>query len=688
MNFDHIKGAVSAQFDRMQRRPMYCVDASGDELWLLYLASFPEGTNPIYRERREHDCSCCRHFVRQAGNIVVIEDDYKVTSIWDCADDLPEDSPYRAVVAQLAAAVKSRPIADRFLTSLSHLGTEKNYEVIEGGVDPRTREVLEGGVKRWDHFHARVALGNEVSHTAPADELDARRGELRTKHAVALRSLVEISTSAVADVLALIDENNLYRGAEQAFYLKSFRDLKVEFSTLPYDKLANFAWANLDKPGVAIKNGVVGTLLVDLSEGRELEDAVAAYESKTAPDNYRRSKSVVGQRQVDAARKAVEELGLAASMERRHATIRDVAVRDVIWADREARAEMRDAFSGVATPKSMVAYDGSTDTIGVQEFVDRVLPAARRVELLLENRLVPNLVSLTTPAHADAPPLFRWDGGIAWDYEGNATDSFIKERVKRAGGNVEGDLRCSLSWHNLDDLDLHLVEEATKFEIAFHNKGPSPSGGRLDVDMNAGRGSTREPVENIFYSSRAAMHDGYYHLYVHQYCQRELADVGFEVEVEYAGESRVFSHPGAVRQGQRVSVARLRHTSKRGLEFVQTMGEGQQVSRDAWGLTTGQYHRVSAAMYSPNHWGGQRVGSRHYFFVLAGCLRPEDNEARGFFNEFLRPELMPHRKVLEIVGQRSRVPYSPDQLAGVGFADSKRAEFSVRVDGRPLRVAV
>jgi hypothetical protein len=34
-----------------------------------YLASFPVGTNEIFRERREYDCSACRHFIKDFGMV-------------------------------------------------------------------------------------------------------------------------------------------------------------------------------------------------------------------------------------------------------------------------------------------------------------------------------------------------------------------------------------------------------------------------------------------------------------------------------------------------------------------------------------------------------------------------------------------------------------------------------------------
>ena len=38
-----------------------------DEMYNLYLDSFPVGTNAIYRTRREHDCSCCRGFIKNTA---------------------------------------------------------------------------------------------------------------------------------------------------------------------------------------------------------------------------------------------------------------------------------------------------------------------------------------------------------------------------------------------------------------------------------------------------------------------------------------------------------------------------------------------------------------------------------------------------------------------------------------------
>ena len=67
MSFTDLRNRLNANFaSAMQERVLFETDINKDELWALYLDSFPGNTNPIYRVRREFDCSCCRH---SAGRI-------------------------------------------------------------------------------------------------------------------------------------------------------------------------------------------------------------------------------------------------------------------------------------------------------------------------------------------------------------------------------------------------------------------------------------------------------------------------------------------------------------------------------------------------------------------------------------------------------------------------------------------
>ena len=71
MEFKEFKDLFQAHVKKMlgEVPNIFVAGISGDKLWETYLESFPEGTNEIFRERREHDCSCCRHFIRSFGNV-------------------------------------------------------------------------------------------------------------------------------------------------------------------------------------------------------------------------------------------------------------------------------------------------------------------------------------------------------------------------------------------------------------------------------------------------------------------------------------------------------------------------------------------------------------------------------------------------------------------------------------------
>lgn len=83
LDFQEIKKAVQKKFNTMKNQPLYRVRLDKDKLWETYLLAFPEGTNPMFRSKTEHDCSCCRSFVKSIGDMVTITNG-KLESLWDC----------------------------------------------------------------------------------------------------------------------------------------------------------------------------------------------------------------------------------------------------------------------------------------------------------------------------------------------------------------------------------------------------------------------------------------------------------------------------------------------------------------------------------------------------------------------------------------------------------------------------
>src|SRR5699024_10984346 len=132
MSFIDLKKGLQDNFEKMMSETDYLfeVELDKDILWNLYLDSFPEGTNELFRERREFDCSCCRQFIKNIGNVVSIKNN-EIKSIWDFEIDNPK---YKPVIKELSHFVKSHPVTNVYLSKEAKIGTNKNLEDIDGNV--------------------------------------------------------------------------------------------------------------------------------------------------------------------------------------------------------------------------------------------------------------------------------------------------------------------------------------------------------------------------------------------------------------------------------------------------------------------------------------------------------------------------------------------------------------------------
>lgn len=668
---------VAERFQEIVKAPeVFVVDIDGDALYTAYLAAFPEGANPLFKTKTENDCSTCRHFIRRAGGVVNITSG-EMSTVWDTAAGAGQ-WPYSLVAMRLRDMISSAIIRDIFRTG------EQEREF--GSKQTRSMDP-EGKVVTWNHLYT-----GEIPKRLRAVLPDAARGDYRTTVQVFERGLVELTPEAVETVVSLVEANALYRGEEHLRATLEFQKMQRMF--LETDNKNRFAWNHAGSPAARFRNTVIGTLVQDLSEGKDLEFAVKGFETKVAPTNYKRTTALITPMMVKKAMETIASLDLESALERRFATIEDVAVTDVLWVDGAARALMKGGIGDVLmkhAKSSQVekATDDRAEDISLEEFVKTNLPSASSVELFFAGTLAGNLMSLTAPIHPEPKQLFRWKNDFAWSYGGNVADS-IRERVKKAGGRVDGAvLRISLSWFNYDDLDIHVNQPsgrgvyAVQQTICYHNKH-GWTGGILDVDMNAGTSTSRVPVENVVWTQ--APPNGIYKIAVNNYSRRETADVGFVIEVECEGKLSHFSYNKAVPDKHTIFVAALSmKDGKIDSVEVDPAVTVSNISQEKWGLTTEKFVKVSSVMLSPNYWGENAVGNKHTFFVIDGAKN--DEAARGFYNEFLHPRLEPHRKVFEVIADKTKCAPSERQLSGLGFSSTKRETFLVKVTtGKKQRV--
>ena len=633
---------------------LFVTDLEKDLIWDTYLNSFPES------ERQGFNCSSCRHFLKPFANIVAIKDN-KLISMWD----FDCEEPYKTVAKNLNALVLSKPIANIFVSKEKKLGTDHNQQLLP-----------DKSIITWNHFYLELPA-KFVTRSSESEE--SIMGQYREAKNVFKRSLEELTKDSVETTLELIEQNSLYRGEEFRGILQAFLKLKIDYAKVKNDEKDNFCWINSIKAGAAlskIRNSAIGTLLTNISDGMELDRAVTAFEKIMAPTNYKRPTTIVTKRMIDDAQKTIEELGLVDSLGRRFATIDDITVNNVLFANRDAKKAMN-VFEEMSNETTVNPKNYSKiEEVSIEQFMTGILPKVTSIEVLMENKHSNNLMSLIAPQNLEAPSIFKWDNNFSWSYTGEVADS-IKEKVKAAGGSVTGDLRASLAWCNTDDYDIHIIEPGNH-EIYYGNRGHEhDSSGRLDVDMNV-QGESKTPVENIIYSNKSRMPEGIYKVFVHNYCQRNTVDFGFTLEIEFDGIIHTFNYDKLIKNGEKVTVAEIKYSKKDGFSIVTSI-ESTQTSKEIWGIKTNQFQKVSLLMYSPNHWDTQNIGNKHYFFILIDCKNSE--RPRGFYNEFLNEDLLKHKRVFEILGSKMKVKESDIQLSGLGFSSTTTNSIICKVTG-------
>lgn len=696
---------------------LFRVNLTGQEVWDLYLASFPKGEDPTFRdpESSEHNCNHCKNFIRRYGNIVSLDKDFNIISIFGVEFDNEE---YGASMKTMDKAIKKSKIVDIFtetfdsLNNLPYEKCNKKNSVYRLGIDSNSKVYTPeeankyGGVKAgiaytFNHFH--LDIPSSFVDTK-GKSIETIQSEFRSAKEVFKRGLDEISLDTLVLVKDLINQNSLLNGTTYLPKIDAMIGYKKDYDKLGSTKKDNWTWFFSYGNFLAkFRNELIGVLCTELSEGMELNKACKNWNHREDPLNKMKPTAPITQGQIEAAKKLVEEGGFTDSFDRRPATMDDIKVSEILHSNigdgKLKTISMFDNVKATSTKHKRSEFDG-VEEVSIEKFMADILPNCTSVEAYLTNSQSGNLVTLTTANNPDSKRIFKWDNNYSWTFNGNlAGKSQLAEMVEAKGGRTDGVFRFTHSWNELEPnqslMDLHVFMPGnshaytgiihdgygTGRRVGWNMRTDSLSGGKQDVDYTSEAPQGYIPVENITFPDLSKMPEGTYVCKVHNWSFRKTGGRG-KAEIAFAGDSYQYEYP-ATKNKEWVTVAEV--TLKNGVFSINhklpLVGE---TTKEIYGLETNNFHKVELVCKSPNHWGEDTIDHKFYFFMLQGCKYP--NSLRTFHNENLIPELYAHRKVLEVIGATQLIEPTDKQLSGLGFNSTIKDELILRLSGSFKRV--
>lgn len=679
---------------------LFRVEMTGQEIYDLYIQSFEPENNPIFRDPSSstHNCNLCNNFIRRYGNIVSIGSDNSIMTIFDVSIEGEFDAPMKA----LSKAIKGSAIKDVFFETFDELNKlpyekcTKTNSVFRLGMDKNvkryTKEEAElygvvkpNEIRTFNHIHVDLPKPF-VDMTGKS--IESIMGDYRDAKNVFQRAMETISLDTLNLVKDLINQNSLLDGATHLHKIEKIIPLKQEYDNLAAGDRDAWCWVkSYQLPFAKFRNELIGVLCSELSEGEELNKACQSWNKRVDPVNYMKASAPITAKQIEEAKKFVEENGYSASFNRRLAVLDDIKVSEIkhinTSGEKIKEVSIFDGVKSTSTRHKRNEFDG-VEEVSIEKFMKDILPSCTSVEAFLRNTHEGNMVTLTTANDPESKPVFKWSNNYSWTFNGNlAGKSQIKDAVASKGGKVDGVLRFSIMWaegDNTDNSDLDAwCQTPEGNRIGYCSKLDHSTRGNLDIDITQPNNfSNKNIVENITFPDLKMMKNGKYVFWVNQYASR--GSKGFKAEIEFNGEIYSYEYNKPVSGNVLVAGVTLMNGS---FSIDHKLPESTS-SRDIYGLQTNEFHKVNLVCLSPNHWDNNNVGNKHYLFMLDGCKTP--TAIRSFHNENLIPELLAHRKVMEVLGTTNMITPYDKQLSGLGFNATVNDELIVRVTGSHKRV--
>jgi len=282
--------------------PAFTTDLDPDALWRAYLRSFKP------KDRKFHDCSACRRFIKCFGGLVLIgESGDTVPVVW--MTGVPAE--YREAFNACRKLVAKAKVSGVFLSS------EKVWGLPETGC--------------WRHM-AVVPPEGATYKQVPLKTAGQAMAEIRENFANVSRALGEFPLSLCERAVEILDTHSLYRSETVNNQGRWLRDLHLARRGATSEaKRRNITWLRVAKAPNGFchpRSSMVGTLLEDLASGMSVADAKERFAAKMDPLHYQRPQAAPTAGNIARAEKLFAELGLERALHRRFAQLHEV---DALW---------------------------------------------------------------------------------------------------------------------------------------------------------------------------------------------------------------------------------------------------------------------------------------------------------------------------------------------------------------------
>ena len=236
---EKINKQIQEQFTSMCKTgKLFRVKLTGQEIWDKYLDSFEDVNDPIFRDPNSstHNCNHCKNFIRRYGNIVSVDENNKITTMFD----VEATEEFKSVASELTKFISNSEIADVFfetfneLNSLPYESCSKTNAVFRIGVDKNNKRytkeesekygvVKTNEIRTFNHLHLNLPK-QFVDLTGKS--VEALMGEFRDAKNVFKRAMDEISEDTLKLAIDLINQGSLLDGQTHLYKIQQFLPLK------------------------------------------------------------------------------------------------------------------------------------------------------------------------------------------------------------------------------------------------------------------------------------------------------------------------------------------------------------------------------------------------------------------------------------------------------------------------------